>query len=373
MGAGLPRAAQHRRADQEGRRRPERPRADRPDLRAGRVPVDRQAGPALADAVVRPLHAAQAGRAGRAHRLGRARGARGRVLHDADPDRRRADDERAAARDRVGERAVRARRRRRHRPAERAAALDPHRGRARRSSSGSTPSGSRRRRRAATRPRVFLGCPLAGVTADEVLDATADIRAVASRYLGDPAFSNLPRKYKTSISGCRVHCTNPEINDISLVGVDHPTLGAGYDLQVGGGLSTNPMFAQRLGAFVRAGARARGLGRRDGTVPRVRVPAVAEPRAVEVPGEGLGSRAGARGPGAGVPGRRRAARRAGSGAATAGRPRPRRRARAAGRAGVRGVRAARGTRRRTPAAARGRPRRRVRRRAAAPRPRSRSS
>ena len=99
-------------------------------------------------------------------------------------------------------------------------------------------------------PRVFLGCPLAGVTADEVLDATADVRAVASRYVGDPAFSNLPRKYKTSISGCRVHCTNPEINDISLVGVDHPTLGPGYDLQVGGGLSTNPMFAQRLGAFV---------------------------------------------------------------------------------------------------------------------------
>jgi sulfite reductase (ferredoxin) len=99
-------------------------------------------------------------------------------------------------------------------------------------------------------PRVFLGCPLAGVTADEVLDATPDIRAVTSRYVGDPAFSNLPRKYKTSISGCRTHCTNPEINDISLVGVDHPTLGPGYDLQVGGGLSTNPMFAQRLGAFV---------------------------------------------------------------------------------------------------------------------------
>jgi sulfite reductase (ferredoxin) len=99
-------------------------------------------------------------------------------------------------------------------------------------------------------PRVILGCPLAGVTADEVLDATPQIRAVASRYVGDPAFSNLPRKYKTSISGCRVHCTNPEVNDVSFVGVDHPSLGPGYDLQVGGGLSTNPMFAQRLGAFV---------------------------------------------------------------------------------------------------------------------------
>ncbi len=99
-------------------------------------------------------------------------------------------------------------------------------------------------------PRVILGCPLAGVAADEVLDATPEIRAVAERYLGDPAFSNLPRKYKTSISGCGAQCTNPEINDVSFAGVVHPELGAGYDLLVGGGLSTNPMFAVRLGAFV---------------------------------------------------------------------------------------------------------------------------
>ena len=67
-------------------------------------------------------------------------------------------------------------------------------------------------------PRVILGCPVAGVTADEVLDATASIRDVAARYLGDPNFSNLPRKFKTSISGCRTGCTNPEINDISTGG-----------------------------------------------------------------------------------------------------------------------------------------------------------
>jgi sulfite reductase (ferredoxin) len=99
-------------------------------------------------------------------------------------------------------------------------------------------------------PRVILGCPLAGVTADEILDATPAIRAVSRRFIGDPAFSNLPRKYKSSISGCRVQCTNPEINDVSLVGVVHPEFGPGYDLWVGGGLSTNPMFARRLGAFV---------------------------------------------------------------------------------------------------------------------------
>ncbi|MCW2585385.1 MAG: sir [Frankiales bacterium] len=99
-------------------------------------------------------------------------------------------------------------------------------------------------------PRVFLGCPLAGVAADEVLDASQAIKDVADKYLGDPAYSNLPRKFKTAISGCATHCTNHEINDIALVGVVHPELGPGYDLWVGGGLSTNPKLAVRLGAFV---------------------------------------------------------------------------------------------------------------------------
>jgi len=99
-------------------------------------------------------------------------------------------------------------------------------------------------------PRVIVGCPLAGIDADEVIDASQTIRDVAARYLGDPAFSNLPRKFKSSLSGCATHCTNHEINDIALVGVVHPELGAGYDLWVGGGLSTNPKLGVRLGAFV---------------------------------------------------------------------------------------------------------------------------
>jgi sulfite reductase (ferredoxin) len=99
-------------------------------------------------------------------------------------------------------------------------------------------------------PRVIVGCPLAGVDADEVLDASEVITEVAAKYLGDPAYANLPRKFKSSISGCGVHCTNHEINDIALVGVIHPELGAGYDIWVGGGLSTNPKLGVRLGAFV---------------------------------------------------------------------------------------------------------------------------
>jgi sulfite reductase (ferredoxin) len=100
-------------------------------------------------------------------------------------------------------------------------------------------------------PRVMLGCPLEGVAADSVLDAGPALRATVEKYLGDPAFSNLPRKYKTSISGCARHCTNHEINDCSFVGVIGPDGTPGFDLWVGGGLSTNPRFAERLGVFVR--------------------------------------------------------------------------------------------------------------------------
>ena len=99
-------------------------------------------------------------------------------------------------------------------------------------------------------PRVILGCPLAGVDTREILDASGVLEQVRERYIGDPAFSNLPRKFKTSISGCAVHCTNHEINDVAFVGVRLPDGTVGYDLWVGGGLSTNPKLGLRLGAFV---------------------------------------------------------------------------------------------------------------------------
>jgi len=100
-------------------------------------------------------------------------------------------------------------------------------------------------------PRVMLGCPLEGVAADAVVDGGPALRETIDRYLGDPAFSNLPRKFKTSISGCAQHCVNHEINDVAFVGVLNEAGEPGFDLWVGGGLSTNPMFAERLGAFVR--------------------------------------------------------------------------------------------------------------------------
>jgi len=100
-------------------------------------------------------------------------------------------------------------------------------------------------------PRVMLGCPLAGVAAGEILDATPDLLATVERFIGDPAFSNLPRKFKTAISGCPDQCAMHEINDLAFVGVRLEDGAAGYDLWVGGGLSTNPRLSERLGAFVR--------------------------------------------------------------------------------------------------------------------------
>jgi sulfite reductase (ferredoxin) len=103
-------------------------------------------------------------------------------------------------------------------------------------------------------PRVILGCPLAGLDCDELIDATQEIDAIAEQFIGDPSLSNLPRKFKSSISGCAAQCTHHEINDIAFAAVRHPETGeVGYDLWVGGGLSTNPMIAKRLGTFVRAG------------------------------------------------------------------------------------------------------------------------
>jgi sulfite reductase (ferredoxin) len=102
-------------------------------------------------------------------------------------------------------------------------------------------------------PRVILGCPLAGIDADEIVDGTEDIVAIGEQYIGDSAFSNLPRKFKTSISGCPAQCAIHEINDVAFVGVVNSQGEAGYDLWVGGGLSTNPMLGKRLGAFVRPG------------------------------------------------------------------------------------------------------------------------
>ncbi len=100
--------------------------------------------------------------------------------------------------------------------------------------------------------RNITGCPLAGVDADEIVDASPLVYAATRMLNGNPEFYNVPRKYKISIGGCRVWCAYPEINDIGMTAIRHPDTGdIGFSVRVGGGLSTNPHFGRRLNAFVR--------------------------------------------------------------------------------------------------------------------------
>ncbi|MFZ0636522.1 MAG: nitrite/sulfite reductase [Candidatus Acidiferrales bacterium] len=101
--------------------------------------------------------------------------------------------------------------------------------------------------------RNITGCPLAGVDADEICDASPLALEVNRRLGGQSEFYNLPRKFKVSITGCRVWCSYPEINDVGLTATRRRRKGAietGFSLRVAGGLSTEPHLAVRLDAFV---------------------------------------------------------------------------------------------------------------------------
>lgn len=99
-------------------------------------------------------------------------------------------------------------------------------------------------------PRPFLGSPVAGVAKDEIIDGSWALDEIFRRYIGNPDFSNFPRKFKTAVTGHPGHDVSPETNDVSFVGSVHPEHGPGFDLWVGGGLSTNPMLAKKLGVWI---------------------------------------------------------------------------------------------------------------------------
>ncbi len=99
--------------------------------------------------------------------------------------------------------------------------------------------------------RNVTGCPVAGVDADELIDASPLVHEATRLLNGNPAFYNLPRKFKVTITGCRSWCVYPEINDVGLTAVRHPESGEiGFAVRVGGGLSTDPHLGVRLDAFV---------------------------------------------------------------------------------------------------------------------------
>jgi len=104
--------------------------------------------------------------------------------------------------------------------------------------------------------RGIIGCPATGLTPGELIDTAPIAREFQRIFLGNRAFSNLPRKFNVTITGCREHCTSGETQDISMT----PALGsvggsaetAGFNVAVGGKQgSGGPTLAVPLDAFVR--------------------------------------------------------------------------------------------------------------------------
>jgi sulfite reductase beta subunit-like hemoprotein len=103
-------------------------------------------------------------------------------------------------------------------------------------------------------PRNVCSCPLSDLIPNQVCQVGDIVQKVSDMYrAGGKEFSNLPRKFKTSISACPLHCHQPQINDIGAFGVIRQKDGReerGLGLVVGGGLSSTPHFAQGLRVFI---------------------------------------------------------------------------------------------------------------------------
>ncbi|MCE0485128.1 MAG: hypothetical protein LV479_12940 [Methylacidiphilales bacterium] len=101
--------------------------------------------------------------------------------------------------------------------------------------------------------RNVVGCPVAGIDKNEIIDGTAQLRDVNHHFTDNREFSNLPRKYKISLCGCRIHCAQPDINCVGVFGLERTRNGkteAGFGIKVGGGLSSAPHLAQTLPVFL---------------------------------------------------------------------------------------------------------------------------
>jgi ferredoxin-nitrite reductase len=102
--------------------------------------------------------------------------------------------------------------------------------------------------------RNIVGCPVAGLTPTELFDASPVARQFTAMFVGDKAFTNLPRKFNVVITGCRDNCVHAETQDLALVPATQPGGDAdiaGFNVLVGGKLGSGGYrIATPLDAFV---------------------------------------------------------------------------------------------------------------------------
>jgi ferredoxin-nitrite reductase len=103
--------------------------------------------------------------------------------------------------------------------------------------------------------RNVVGCAVAGLTRNELFDASPVARAFTDIFVGDRAYTNLPRKFNVTITGCRENCVHAETQDIALVPATAELEGqtvAGFNVLVGGkNGSGGYRIATPLDVFVR--------------------------------------------------------------------------------------------------------------------------
>ncbi|QMV41619.1 nitrite/sulfite reductase [Cohnella cholangitidis] len=103
-------------------------------------------------------------------------------------------------------------------------------------------------------PRTIVGNPLAGIDPNELFDTTPVVDEFEKFFLGNRDFSNLPRKYKMSISTNIYNSTNAEIQCLAFTPASKVIDGQevlGFHVMVGGGLSAKPHLARQMDMFVR--------------------------------------------------------------------------------------------------------------------------
>ena len=105
--------------------------------------------------------------------------------------------------------------------------------------------------------RGVMTCPVAGLSPDEVSDATQLVRAINEEILGNPAYSNLPRKFNVAVTGCPDNCVHMETQDLALVPAYHNDgqgRRLGYNVLAGGKLGSGGYrIATPLDIFVTEG------------------------------------------------------------------------------------------------------------------------
>jgi ferredoxin-nitrite reductase len=102
--------------------------------------------------------------------------------------------------------------------------------------------------------RNVVGCPVAGLTPNELFDASPVARAFTQMFVGNKAYTNLPRKFNVAITGCKENCTHGESQDIGLTPATKEIQGLevkGFNVSVGGKMASGGYrIASPLDLFV---------------------------------------------------------------------------------------------------------------------------